>query len=404
MKRILQLGSTFAAAIVLTFTSCKKEENAPLPQSTDESTAERTGPTGITAIFQPGYVYTQSNSRENAVLVYAQLRDGSLQYRSTAKTGGRGTGLPLGSQGSVTVDPSHLWLYAVNAADNTVSAFRIGRDGNLNLAGMVSSGGVMPVSVTAFKNFVYVVNAGSDNIQGFITGADISTAYNARMIPIRGSSLKLSQSNAGAAQISFSPNGAYLYVTEKNTDLISSYYVDINGITHTGYTSQSLGKTPFGFAFARDVMVVSNAFNGEAGVGAATSFVGANTGSLMPTANPVFNGQTSSCWTAVTPTGGFAYITNTGSNTISAYQVGLYGRLKLLYADIAGGMSPIDIVIDGNATHVYVLSSGDHTIRQYVRTADGFLTSMIPVDGVRGIPETAAGLAILTPGTTDSTK
>jgi 6-phosphogluconolactonase len=402
MKRILQLGSTFAAAIVLTFTACKKEDNTPLAQNTNnEDAAQRSVDPSITNVFRPGYVYTQTNGRENAVLVYVQLRDGSLQYRSAAKTGGRGTGTTLASQGSVTVDQNHMWLYAANAGDNTISAFRIGRDGNLSFAGMANSGGIMPVSLTTYKNFLYVVNTGSDNIQGFNTGAD-ATAFNSRMIPIRGSTLKLSQSGAAAAQISFSPNGAYLYVTEKMTNLISSYYVDINGVAHQGYASQSLGKTPFGFAFAKDVMVVSNAANDAEGAGSATSFVGVNTGTLMPTGNPVFNQQTSSCWTSVARGGGFAYVTNTHSNTISAYQVGLYGRLKLLFPGIAGGMSPTEIAVDASNMHVYVFSTGDHTIRQYVRDATGFLSSMIPVDGVHGLPEAASGLATFSPGIFDA--
>jgi 6-phosphogluconolactonase len=396
MKTSIQLGGMLVAAIMLTFTACKKEENIPLPQSTEnEKTADRGDNTEITSIFSPGYVYTESNTRDNCILVYAQQSDGSLKLQSVAKTGGKGNGLPLGSQGSVVVDPYHTWLYAVNSGDNSISAFRIDRDGNLRFAGMTSSLGITPVSLAVHRNFLYVLNAGSDNIQGFNTGADASSP----MIPIRGSSQKLSTTGAGAAQIAFSPNGAFLYVTEKNSNSISSYYVDLNGVASPAYVNPSIGKTPFGFAFSRDIMVVSNAANDAPGGGSAISFVGSNTGTLIPTGNPVFNRQTSSCWTATTKSGRYAYITNTHSNTISAYSVGVYGRLNILFSAIPGGIAPTEIVIDASNTYVYVLSTGDNTIRQYIRRSDGFLTAMIPDgDGAKGLPMTASGLATFTPG------
>jgi 6-phosphogluconolactonase len=395
MKRSIQLGGTLAAALMLTFTACKKEENMPVPQSNDnETTAQREETPQTSSIYRPGYVYTESNTRENCILVYAQQSDGSLKLQSVAKTGGRGNGLPLGSQGSVVIDQYHTWLYAVNSADNTISAFRIGRDGNLMLAGLTSSLGITPVSLAVYKNFLYVVNAGSDNIQGFNTGADGTS----RMIPIKGSSQKLSTTGAGAAQISFSPNGAYLYVTEKNTNTISSFYVDLFGVATPAYANSSIGKTPFGFAFSNDIMVVSNAANDAPGAGSATSYVGSNTGTLKATSNPVFNKQTSSCWTAITSNGIHAYITNTHSNTVSVYSVGAYGRLSILFPAIPGGIAPTDIVVDASNSHVYVLSSGDNTIRQYIRRSDGFLTAMIPDgDGAKGLPMTATGLATFSP-------
>src|SRR2546423_5502818 len=177
MKKSIQLSCTFAAAIVLTFTACRKDESSTQqPANTNQTTEDRiSNPDAVnsTILFTPGYVYVESNATDaNAVFVYAQQRDGSLKLQSVAKTGGTGTGMSLGSQGAIVLDELHIWLYAVNAGDNSISAFRVVRDGNLSLAGRVSSYGVTPVSLTAYRNLLYVVNAGSDNIQGYYTGAD----------------------------------------------------------------------------------------------------------------------------------------------------------------------------------------------------------------------------------------
>ncbi len=76
------------------------------------------------------------------------------------------------------------------------------------------SGGTMPLSVTIHGNIVYVVNGGgSGNISGF------TMSSRGVLSPIAGSTLPLSSSAAGPAQISFSPNGRVLVVTEKAHEL-----------------------------------------------------------------------------------------------------------------------------------------------------------------------------------------
>ena len=68
------------------------------------------------------------------------------------------------------------FLLVVNAGSSEVSVFRRDEDG-LDLRDVASSGGTMPVSVTAHKGLVYVVNAGGgagaeDGIAGFALGSD----------------------------------------------------------------------------------------------------------------------------------------------------------------------------------------------------------------------------------------
>jgi DNA-binding beta-propeller fold protein YncE len=64
----------------------------------------------------------------------------------------------LASQGSLTYDPVHALLYAVNAGSNTISVFAVAGD-RLFLRQVIGSGGVFPVSVAVHGDLVYALNA-----------------------------------------------------------------------------------------------------------------------------------------------------------------------------------------------------------------------------------------------------
>ncbi len=87
-----------------------------------------------------------------------------------------------------------------------------------------------------------------------------------------------------------------------------------------------------------------------------------------------------------------AYVTNTKSNTVSAYTVGADGALTLLTTGgvtAQTGKGPIDAdVTDGNDV-LYALNSGDHTLSVFAIGADGSLTKK---PDFAGLPEFATGL------------
>jgi 6-phosphogluconolactonase (cycloisomerase 2 family) len=66
---------------------------------------------------------------------------------------------PLASQDSLTYDPAHRLLFAVNAGSNTVTSFAV-HGARLTRVQTVPSGGVFPVSVAAGRNRLYVLKAG----------------------------------------------------------------------------------------------------------------------------------------------------------------------------------------------------------------------------------------------------
>ena len=160
-------------------------------------------------------VYTLTNQvAGNAVAVFNRAADGTLSAAGTIATGGTGTGGSLGSQGAVALSDDGRRLFAVNAGSNDVSVFDVGPTG-LSLASQTASGGTLPISLTAHGSLLYVLNAGgAGNISGF------SVRATGGLTPIAGSTQPLSGTNVGPAQVSFSPDGRRLVVTEKNTNLL----------------------------------------------------------------------------------------------------------------------------------------------------------------------------------------
>jgi 6-phosphogluconolactonase (cycloisomerase 2 family) len=208
---------------------------------------------------------------------------------------------------------------------------------------------------------------------------------------ISGSVRSLSGTGVVAPQISFSPNGSYLYVTEKATNLITEFHVNANGVAGMGSSTASTGVTPFGFEFGRnDYMIVSNAVGGAAGAGSATSYKGANVGNLDDVNGAVANNQAAPCWVAVTKHGRYAFTTNTASDNISSYYIAPNGGLYLVHEAIPSGDAPIDMVMSGNNFYSYVLCASDNTIQEYKRTLLGGLNH---IGSIPNLPDFAAGLA-----------
>jgi 6-phosphogluconolactonase len=334
------------------------------------------------------YLYTESNAiGTNQIFYYAVNNDGTLTYQGSVASGGQGTGAGLGSQGAVTLSENHEWLFAVNAGSNTVSSFKVRHDGSLLLAHTEDSYGKIPVSLSIHNNLLYVLNFGTDNIHGFKVGSDGTLTH------IDGSTRALSGSGVVAPQIAFMPNGNWLLVTEKATNNISSFKVKADGSADADVVTPSTGQTPFGFDFGRDeIMVVSNAAGGAAGAGSATSYrIGAN-GRLHDVNGAVPNSQGAPCWVATTAFGRFAFVTNTGSNSVSSYYIAPGGYLFLVdKAAAATGMMPTDIVVAKNNYNVFALTSHSGTIDEYHRK---FFGGLDKIGSATGVPASATGLAI----------
>lgn len=337
------------------------------------------------AAGEAGAVYALSNAPDgNVVLVWDRAADGTLTPAGSYPTGGLGTGGGLGSQGAIILSDSGRWLFAVDAGSNEISSFRVRPDG-LRLVERVPSGGVTPTSLTLHDDLLFVLNAGG---AGNITGFEVDDG---ELSPIPGSTRPLSGDATAPAQVSFSPDGETLVVTERASNSIVTYEVDDDGEVSGPTVYPSSGTTPFGFAFGRrGVLVVSEA-NGAPGGSAASSYRLDDDGlSLVTGSAPTFQGA--ACWVVVTRNGRFAYTSNAASNSISGFSVGNDGSLTLLSADgraAATDAGPTDMALSRNSQFLYVRNGRAGTIGAYAIASDGSLT---PIAGASGLPAGTAGL------------
>ncbi|MEO6668690.1 MAG: beta-propeller fold lactonase family protein [Ferruginibacter sp.] len=402
MKKNL-LKTVMAVAIVLTISSCQKNANeiastddsqtvtkemmSEKGANPDEASVASDGDADVQSRSNKHFVYTETNGTGGNMIMKFEIKpNGSLDADGSVASGGNGTGSALGSQGAVVLDKNEDWLFAVNAGSNSVSSFKVNNNGSVTLAYTSPSGGMMPVSVAVHGNLMYVLNRGSDNIHGF------TLHNNGAMTPIAGSSKPLSSTAVDAPQISFTPDGDWVVVTEKATNKISTFKVRIDGSIQNGIFTNSVGATPFGFAFGRgDHMIVSNAVGGGTGLGSATSYLTGNNGVPNAVNGARANNQSAPCWVAVTKHGRYAFVTNTASNNISSYYVAPWGGLYLVESNAADSdMAPLDIVVAENNFYVYVLNAGSNTITGYARTLFGGLNSL---GSQGGLPAGSTGLA-----------
>jgi len=333
-------------------------------------------------------VFTQSNDAErNEVIVFGSEDDGRLTPRGRYATGGKGSGKPhLPSQSSVAVSGDGARLFVTNAGSDELSVFAIAGDG-LEREACIASGGQSPTSVAVHGELVYVLNAGgTPNITGFTIGAGGVKA-------LEGSTRSLSADSADPAQVAFSPDGKTLVVTERGTNSISTYSVGGDGRAQGPMTIASSGATPYGFDFAGGTLVVTEAFGGEVGAAATSSYRLESGSALQPVSGSVPNTRSEVCWAVASKDGRFVYVTNFGDGTISRYATAA-DSLELddavAAATVEGAKGVRDETLSADGRFLYALDADAQRVFGWALEEDGSLT---PVGSFDGLPATVAGLA-----------
>ena len=342
---------------------------------------------------QGGVVYVMSNNADaNSILVYARDAGGRLRPvpQATAMTGGKGGSNnapldPLGSQGALVYDKTTKMLFAVNAGDNTVTAFGSGPSGiALGRRTVVPSGGFIPVSVAVSDNHLYVLNAGGT---GSVTTFEISGGGGLRKIATLDLRLTPSATSIPFSQIP-APNqvgidalNRHLIVSHVGGGQLLTSALDDEGVPAGPVISTiAPGTAPFAFQTTRyGVTLVA-----EAGSGSVSAFDAPSRALPMTLTNTsVLTGQAATCWIVVDDDG-FAYTSNSGSNTLSQFAYSRTGKLELVnaVASTTGG-APIDLTLANDGGFLYVLDAASGEISGY---------AVHPVTGALTAVETQAGL------------
>jgi 6-phosphogluconolactonase (cycloisomerase 2 family) len=329
-----------------------------------------------------GSVYVLSNQASgNSVIQYDRGSDGHLTLADSYPTTGTGNGGGLGSQNAVVVDEDDSHLYAVDAGSSTLTSFRIA-GGGLERIGTVPSGGSTPISIAVHGDRVYALNAGgAGNVASFAVSDGALTA-------LPDGTHDLSGSGTNPAQVSVTPDGQQVVVTEKGTNLVDVFDLDGAGRPVSLVSVPSAGAVPFGFDFDnKGHLLVS-----EAAASTASSYDLAAAG-LTTISASVPTTENAACWLVATNNGKFAYTGNAGGSlSISGFRVGNNGSLSLLTPGGKTGVTPAgvtDLALSGNSHFLYG-RLGNGSVAGFAVNRDG---SLDPVGVTDGLPAGAAGIA-----------
>ncbi len=336
------------------------------------------------------FVQTDSTSG-NHVVAYHRAADGTLSPAGSYATGGLG-GILAGSvvdhtasQGSLTYDPWHHLLYAVNAGSNTISVFAVHGD-RLALRQVLSSGGTFPVSVAVHGDVVYVLNARSGgSLQGY-------RVFGSFLAPLPGSSRALGLDPTATpeftntpGQVAFTPDGAQLIVTTK----ANGNDIDVFGVGFGGWLSAApvVNSEPGTVPFAISFDVHGNLVIAEAGTNALATFTISGHGTLTKL-DAVGTGKMATCWVA--PAGTFLFASNAGSADVSGFTSSAGGQLSLLGAT---GTDPgtVDASAAAGGRFLYVQTGGNGIVDEFSVSGTGALTAI----GSVTVPDAVGGEGIV---------
>jgi 6-phosphogluconolactonase (cycloisomerase 2 family) len=299
-----------------------------------------------------------------------------------------GASVPAGTNPySVTVDPSGQFAYVANMGSNNISVYSINPSSGALTAGTPVAAGMAPSSVTIAVTplgwkFAYVANTGSNNISVYridsgsgalteITGSPFAAGANPYSVTV-----VLIQSS----------EGQFAYVANYSSNSISAYKIDPNTGALTNPTTVVAGTNPYfvtvdpsgNFAYVANTGSKNiSAYTIDPNAGTLTAITG-SLGSPFPAGtNPYF------VTVAGTPSEGeFAYVVNTGDNTISAYSIEpTTGALTTIGGAVAAGMNPYFVTVDPSGKFAYVANTGSKNISVYSIDMYGELHAVgVPVD------------------------
>ncbi len=346
----------------------------------------------------------------NQVVAYPRAADGTLGARRSFATGGRGSGtiedsangLVLGDENG-EASPNNLgappkFLYATNAGSDTLTVFRVRPDRLERVE--VQAVGDHPTSVTVSDGIVYVMNSGGFMCSGSdplalapnITGYRVSAG--GQLDPIPGSRRFLSGGVlSGCNQVSFTPDGNTLIVTQQQIDLIDTFAVRADGTLDGPHRQTTTGNGPFGFAFTHGQdtkLVTTENFGAVPLLGGVASYDIAGDGTLAAVGPTERNGQSDTCWIVITNDDQLAFTTSFGAGaSISSYRVGADGDVTLLNARAAnlGVAGAADLALSADSRYLYAINSLDGSITAFRIGEGGTLTKLqsVPTGGLLGV-------------------
>lgn len=309
---------------------------------------------------QPGSLYIQTNEINNFIIRYARKSNGKLVEIERVATGGQGSGTfkPITGQesapnafegvGSVILSPDHRYLFTTNGGNNSVSSFRVERNGALKLLDVQPtgqpvtgrSGTAKSLAYSPKTNVLYVAHSfGPDHIRMF-------NVKRGKLEQKNGQHTVNTQTKTDRipTQIVLTPDGKFLMAdilfdrrpktnADGSADLAVANVDDKDGLVifpvkndgglgEPRFTDGG-GAAPFTIAFlnnSKDTFVNGLAAAGGLVLGKIDSD-GRVTNSPVVQINQSQGGPTELCWISITPDNKQVFATIFGYSYVSSYKI-----------------------------------------------------------------------------------
>ncbi len=400
-----------------------------------------------------GHLYMQTNEIRNAIIHYVRSADGGLKEVERTFTNGSGSGefkptsgqesAPNAFEGaaSVILTPDRQFLFATNGGDNSVSSFKVARDGRLSLIDIERTGNAVTGRSGTAKSLAYSPTSrtlfvlhsfGPDHVRLMSVDADGTLTLR----PQRCTANTHDKLNRVPTMVVVSPDERFLLVgtvfdepptanpdgspilwvrrpyglksiasNAPDPDGLLVFPIGADGSLGTPAFHDSRGGSPFYIAFLhhrRDTFIVGEAVGDGCVLGSIDSDGRVEIGDLVKIDTSA--GLPSElCWLAIAPDDRTVFATNFGYSNISSFRIEDNkltiakdpacprvpgdGAFRALNGTVSSGPSDIWITPDG--AYVYQIYGNASTIVGYAVQADGSLdevaSAAIPYNSPQGL-------------------
>ncbi len=285
-------------------------------------------------------------------------------------------------------------LYTVGAGANSIQGFHIQASGELastSVAAFPTNPRPVALALHPSTNFLYEVNITSNTVAGF--GID----HTAGILTPVGTALPPASTGPSPVSVGTNAGGQFLFVLNQGDASISVYSID----TVRGILTQVGSPFPTGITTTVQSMALSPTaqflyvLSGSAPSTISVFSIGTN-GALAVAAG-AFTGAPASNISGmmIDPKGQFLYATDSANNDVVSLSIAASGALtQVAGSPFAAGTQPAAVAVDGTGTFVYVSNAGSNNVSAF-KSASGVLTQ------VAGSPFTTQGtgtVAVTQPG------